>query len=85
MSGLPSALQQAIGDLQRMLGQDDYTITADLVDDQTLDMAVDARDHACAECIVPKEVLRSIADDSLAPTGFHVRQLTYPGEAPADV
>jgi 4-hydroxy-4-methyl-2-oxoglutarate aldolase len=73
-------LNEAVDALRRMIGEQDYTLRTTVVDESSVDIAVSARDAACEECLVPKEMMRSIADDCLSGTGYRLRTLTYPGE-----
>lgn len=84
MTAADPALHDAVGELQRMLGADDYSIRATVVDDVSVDLRVLARDEACAECLVPKDMMRGIADQSLAATRYRVRVLLYPDDPDPD-
>jgi hypothetical protein len=77
---LHADLNEAMNNLRRMIGEQDYTLDVTLVDESAIDIAVSARYAACEECLVPKEMMRSIADDCLSGTGYRLRTLTYPGE-----
>lgn len=77
---MTAGLNKAVGALRRMIGERDYSLDVTAVDESSVDIAVSARDAACEECLVPKEMMRSIADDCLSGTGYHLRTLTYPGE-----
>lgn len=81
-SAQTGSVHEAMTRLQRMIGEGDYTVRATVVEDGSVDVAVTARDEACAECLVPKEMMRGIADECLAGTGHRVRELHYPGDAP---
>ena len=76
-------LDEVIERLQRTIGEEDYTILATVVDDSSVDLRVLARDDACAECLVPKDMMRMIADNFLAETTstYRVRELDYPEDA----
>lgn len=84
MTAADPALQDAVSSLQRMLGEDDYKIRATVVDDVSVDLRVIARDAACAECLVPKDMMRGIADERLTPTRYRVRVLLYPDDPDPD-
>lgn len=79
-----TTLQDVVSHLQRMIGQDDYSIRATVVDDVSVDLRVLARDEACAECLVPKDMMRGIANESLAATRYRVRVLLYPNDPDPD-
>jgi hypothetical protein len=80
MADNTNTLDEVIERLQRTIGEDDYTILATVVDDSSVDLRVLARDDACAECLVPKDMMRMIADNFLAETtsAYRVRELDYP-------
>jgi hypothetical protein len=78
------SVHEALARLQRMIGEGDYTVLAVAVEDGCVDVAVQARDAACAECLVPKEMMRGIADECLTGTGHRVRALHYPDDHPDD-
>ncbi|SHK68436.1 hypothetical protein SAMN05443637_11066 [Pseudonocardia thermophila] len=84
MTAVDPALQDALNHLQRMLGEDDYRIQATVVDDVSVDLRVIARDAACAECLVPKDMMRGIADEHLTATRYRVRVLLYPDDPDPD-
>lgn len=77
---MTAELTEAVNALRRMIGEDDYTLHTTVIDESSIDIAVSARDAACEECLVPKEIMRDIADDYLSSTGYRLRTLTYPGE-----
>ena len=83
-SAQAASLAEAMTRLQRMTG-DDYDMRATAVDDALVDVEVIARDEACEECLVPKDVMRDVADICLQETGYRVRQLWYPGESRDEV
>jgi predicted GTPase len=74
-------LDEVVGRLQRTIGEDDYSIIATVVEEGSVDLRVLARDDACAECLVPKDMMRLIADNFLAEIEYRVRELAYPEDA----
>jgi hypothetical protein len=81
MTGTDAALDAAMATLQSMVDADGFELSATAVDDGSVDLVVAARDGACADCLVPKNIMRSIADAELAPAGRRVRELHYPADA----
>jgi 4-hydroxy-4-methyl-2-oxoglutarate aldolase len=77
---MTAELNEAVDALRRMIGEQDYTLHVSVIDESSVDITVSARDAACEECLVPKDMMRSIADDYLSGAGYHLRALTYPGE-----
>lgn len=83
-SAQATPLAEAMTKLQRMTG-DDYIMRATTVGDTLVDVEVIPRDEACEECLVPKDVMRDVADICLQDTGYRVRELRYPGESGDEV
>ena len=77
-------LDDVVGRLQRTIGEDDYSIVATVVDPGSVDLQVLARDEACVECLVPKDMMRLIADNFLAEIDYRVRGLAYPDDPAPD-
>lgn len=80
ISAPTGSVAEAMTRLQRMIG-DDYVMRATTVGDALVDVEVIPRDAACEECLVPKDVLRDVADLCLTDSGYRVRELRYPGES----
>ncbi len=80
MAEATQTLEDVVHRLQRTIGEDDYTIVATDIDGASVDLQVLARDEACADCLVPKDMMRLIADNYLAEIEYRVRELTYPDD-----
>lgn len=75
---LPGPALDAIEELRAMLDADSFDLVATAVDDGIVDLQVRAGKGACADCLVPKALMREIAQARLAHAGIHLRQLHYP-------
>jgi hypothetical protein len=73
-----TAFETAVATLQAMFAADGFELSAAPVDDTSVDLFVATGQDACADCLVPKDIMRTIADAELAPTGRQVRDLHYP-------
>jgi hypothetical protein len=73
--------EQSLGDLREGLVQDGYDFQLSMGADSVLEVALVAQPDACAECLVPKEVMVTILESSLPET---VRsrgwRLAYPSD-----
>ena len=74
----------ALGPMKTMLIADGYLLDARL-DGRVLEISVSATPDACAECLVPKEMLAAMAADMLTRQGADVDASTLSITYPADL
>jgi hypothetical protein len=75
-------LNEALQGMSAGLAADGYTLDARWADDGRVRITVDATPDACADCLVPRDVMRSIAATMLGNAGVNVSaddvDVTYP-------
>ena len=74
-------VEEALSDVRRALVADGYELAVQDLPGGTLRIQIEAGPQACAECLVPKEVMLEILRASLDGL-FHVGtlELLYPGD-----
>lgn len=79
----PEAVSTALDKMSTMLAADGYQLAVQ-VEGESVALDVRATPEACAECLVPKPILASMASDLLQKAGLPLDasavQLTYPTE-----
>ena len=73
-------LDQALQGLRDLLGADGYHLGYDVRNGRELVVSVVAGPDACAECLVPKQVMEGILTDALQGTEFTVDRVEMPAE-----
>jgi hypothetical protein len=73
-------LDQALQGLRDLLGADGYRLGYDVRNGRELVVSVVAGPDACAECLVPKQVMEGILTDALQGTEFTVDRVEMPAE-----
>lgn len=75
------ALEDALRPMAEMLEADGFLLTATDDDGPVVRLEVVAGPEACRDCLVPKEVFRSIAVRHLAQAGFGSEvEIRYPSD-----
>jgi hypothetical protein len=67
-----ATIDAALRGLRDTLESDGYGLEWSLEPDNHIGIRVFARAEACAECLVPPELMRSIVDNELGPTPYRV-------------
>jgi hypothetical protein len=83
MTTPPPAISDALSTLGTMLDADGYTLTLSEAGAATLVATIEAGPDACADCLVPKAIMRRYVEDALRPVcelGMPDIRLVYPGE-----
>lgn len=75
-----SAMETPLAQLQSMLAADGYELSWQQLDGEEIELEVKAGAEACAECLVPKQVMQEIANQMLAGAGVRVASIVYPVE-----
>lgn len=75
-------IEEALRPMAAILEADGYRLAVSSTGDSAVRLEVVAGPDACAECLVPKEVLESIALDHLARAGVRPDlEIRYPADA----
>jgi hypothetical protein len=73
-------LDRALQGLRDLLGADGYRLGYAVQGGRELVVSVEAGPDACAECLVPKQVMEGILTDALQGTEFTVDRLEMPAD-----
>jgi hypothetical protein len=73
-----AAIETALRGLRDTLAADGYELVWSIEDDDQIGIRVVPGSDACAECLVPPELMRSIVDDQLGTSGYRVGTITLP-------
>ena len=73
-------LDRALQGLRDLLGADGYRLGYAVHGGRELAVSVEAGPDACAECLVPKQVMEGIVTDALQGTEFTVNRVEMPAE-----
>ena len=84
MPSPPPFITKALASLGTMLDADGYSLSLSEEGAGTLVARIEAGPDACADCLVPKEMMRRYVEDALRPVcelGLPDLRLVYPGES----
>jgi hypothetical protein len=74
-----TGLREALQPLCQSFATDGYRMTVASLEHGTLTIVIEAREGACEECLVPKEVMGGIVQNTLpADCGVKAIELIYP-------
>jgi hypothetical protein len=73
-----AAIEAALRGLRDTLAADGYELVWSMEQEDRIGIGVVAGSDACAECLVPPELMRSIVDDGLSATRYRVGSITIP-------
>lgn len=79
----PPFITEALSSLSAMLETDGYGLELREAGPSTLVARIEAGPDACADCLVPKDMMRRYFEDALRPvceTGLPEIRLLYPGD-----
>jgi hypothetical protein len=71
----------ALRGLRDTLEADGYALEWSLAEQNEIAVNVVAGDEACADCLVPAELMRSILADALDDTPYRVGSITLPAKS----
>jgi hypothetical protein len=71
-------IEAALRGLRDTLAADGYELVWALEQGETIEIRVVPGSDACAECLVPPELMRSIVDNELGGTRYRVGSITLP-------
>jgi hypothetical protein len=74
-------VEAALRGLRETLAADGYELVWSMEEDNRVGIRVVAGSDACADCLVPPELMRSIVDNELGPTQYRIGSITLPGRA----
>jgi hypothetical protein len=73
-------IDAALRGLRDTLESDGYGLEWSMEEENRIGIRVFAGSEACAECLVPPELMRSIVDNELGPTPYRVGTITLPAK-----
>ena len=73
-------IDAALRGLRDTLESDGYGLEWSMEAENRIGIRVFAGSEACAECLVPPELMRSIVDNELGPTPYRVGTITLPAK-----
>ncbi|GAA1696299.1 hypothetical protein GCM10009808_11960 [Microbacterium sediminicola] len=73
-----SDIETALASLRDMLAADDYQLTWDLTPSSGVRVRIDAGASACADCLVPQQVMEAMTAQALTGTGLSLAELQMP-------
>jgi hypothetical protein len=73
-----ATIETALQGLRDTLAADGYELVWSVEEDNQIRIQVVPGSEACADCLVPPELMRSIVDDSLSQTRYRVGTITLP-------
>ncbi|HZN77587.1 MAG TPA: hypothetical protein VFC00_38720 [Micromonosporaceae bacterium] len=71
-------IEKALQGLRDTLATDGYELVWSMEDGDRIGIRVVPGSEACADCLVPPELMRSIVDDELGTTPYRVGSITLP-------
>lgn len=71
-------LEAVFTGISRMLAKDGFRAAWQTDEDGLVDFDVVAGENACAECLSPMVVIRSVVENALAGTGYALGKITLP-------
>lgn len=74
-------LDAALQGLRDTLEADGYALEWSLAEQDQIEVRVVAGADACADCLVPAELMRTILSDALSGTPYHVGSITLPAKS----
>jgi len=74
-------VESALQVLRDTLATDGYELVWSMEDGNQVGIRVVAGSEACADCLVPPELMRSIVDSKLDGTGYSVGSITLPAKS----
>ena len=81
MSTDKATIDAALQGLRDTLGADGYELAWSLEGENRIGIRVVAGSEACADCLVPAELMRSIVDDRLGAISYRVGSITLPAKS----
>jgi len=73
-------IDAALRGLRDTLESDGYGLEWSMEEENRIGIRVFAGSEACAECLVPPELMRSIVDNELGSTPYRVGTITLPAK-----
>lgn len=77
----PTVIEGALKPLHDVLSADGYDLEWSLADDSRIVVRVVAGADACAECLVPVQVMEAIMSDALAATPYTLDHVELPAKS----
>ncbi|HKT02986.1 MAG TPA: hypothetical protein VJT31_25940 [Rugosimonospora sp.] len=79
----PGTIDAALRGIRDILAADGYELAWSMEEQNRVGIRVVAGPAACADCLVPPPLMRSIVDGELGGTGYRVGSITLPATSSA--
>ncbi|TQK20795.1 hypothetical protein FBY40_3339 [Microbacterium sp. SLBN-154] len=77
----PQTVDEALQQFTDMMAADGYVLSWEPSDPQRIVVRIDATEGACADCLVPVNVMEAIMAKALEPTPYALDHVILPAEA----
>jgi hypothetical protein len=83
MTDIPQAqtVDEALKQFTEMMAADGYVLSWKRTDPQRIVVRIDATEGACADCLVPVNVMEAIMAQALEPTPYALDHVILPADA----
>jgi hypothetical protein len=83
MTDIPQAqtVDEALKQFTEMMAADGYVLSWEPTDPQRIVVRIDATEGACADCLVPVNVMEAIMAQALEPTPYALDHVILPADA----
>jgi hypothetical protein len=83
MTDIPQAqtVDEALKQFTEMMAADGYVLSWEPTDPQRIVVRIDATEGACADCLVPVNVMEAIMAQALEPTPYALDHVVLPADA----
>ncbi|WJL96713.1 hypothetical protein QSU92_05940 [Microbacterium sp. ET2] len=77
----PQTVDEALRQFTDMMAADGYVLSWEPSDPQRIVVRIDATEGACADCLVPVNVMEAIMAKALEPTPYALDRVILPADA----
>ncbi|NYF16824.1 hypothetical protein HDC37_001649 [Microbacterium sp. AK009] len=77
----PQTVDEALRQFTDMMAADGYVLSWEPSDPQRIVVRIDATEGACADCLVPANVMEAIMAKALEPTPYALDHVILPADA----
>ena len=75
-----AAVDSALKQFTDMMATDGYVLSWSASDEEKIVVRIDATEGACADCLVPQNVMEAIMSSALEPTSYALDRVILPVE-----
>lgn len=76
-----ASVDAALKQFTDMMATDGYVLSWTPADDEKIVVRIDATEGACADCLVPQQVMEAIMAAALEPTPYSLDHVVLPADA----